>query len=129
MLSGGYIKDIPEPHVRRWPSNGRLEVTVYINSWVGYSPGAKHWYSKVEESHNPIWNSDEQMWQQAWDDKDGRGQSFRNEFAPDGSGIHPLDQARAWSLEIVKEHFGDSDLWKIHWDIMDDDRPMPYEGD
>jgi hypothetical protein len=71
---GGNLGNIPKPHVRKFPHKGLLrQVEVTISSFVGVCQGARHYIPRIEEEHNPIWNSDEGSWQNAWDDLEGKG--------------------------------------------------------
>lgn len=69
---GGDIKDIPTPHIRKFPHKGvKRRVEVHIDSFVGVVAYARHWSARVDEEHNPIWNG--KTWQKPNGDRDGYG--------------------------------------------------------
>jgi hypothetical protein len=92
LSGGGYLKEIPKPHVRMFPnekSKRRVSVAVMVYDLVG----GRHYRVSVTEEDNPIWNSHTQAehspnwkeiqgteygkkvvgWQVAWDDEEGKG--------------------------------------------------------
>ena len=99
---GGYLRDIPKPHVRRWPSpTGELrEVRVRVG--VYDIVGGQHYYPDVWEEDNPIWNSIRLCWQVAWDDVEAKGRSYQH------AGFERQMDARQWIANILAEHFPSS---------------------
>lgn len=97
MLTGGYLSEIPEPHIRMWPDTTghgmervlSIQVSRYEMSVV------KHYHVSWEQEFNAIWDSrtmaeenemyretsvaDEIVgWHKAWDDEEGRGEMGHN---------------------------------------------------
>lgn len=60
---GGHICDVPLPHVRKYPGDEPRVVSAKLTSWVGYAPGASHWFASLEEEHNYHWRR-KQSWKQ-----------------------------------------------------------------
>jgi hypothetical protein len=116
---GGHLKEIPEPHIRRYPNPyEKRQVKIRVSSWVGVSVGAVHTYVRVHEEENPLWRPawDEEIepgrmvhwedaWQAAWDDKEAAGREFEKDV------LH-LKQAAKWLAGILKKNFPTS-LYKI----------------
>lgn len=96
-ISGGYLKEIPTPHVRRWPSVVLRPVFVHIA--VYDVVGGKHYYPDIKEQDNPIWNAKRECWQIAWDDEQARGRAFIH------PGFNRLIDAHEWVASILAEHF------------------------
>ncbi len=51
--------------IARWPSKTGKDprkISVTINSWIGLSPGAKHYYVKVVEKDNMWWCEEKNAW-------------------------------------------------------------------
>lgn len=65
-MTGGYLREIPEPHVRYFSLPGarrrRVRVLVGVFSGIG-----RHYHvsSKVEDDY--IWNEARELWQNPWD--------------------------------------------------------------
>ena len=79
---GGNLREIPRPHVRFFspknPKKVKREVTASVLRYWG---GGTHYYVKLQEESNPIWNSTEELWQYPWDDGPrGRGRKFEKKF-------------------------------------------------
>jgi len=118
MIFGGYFSDIPEPHRFKYPdSDEKRVVRVTINSWVGISPGAIHYYATIQEEENPVWNAtinedtgEAEGWTVCWDHpNEHNGRRFtKNDF---------LDRvlAKAWAAKIVKKFFPDHEV-RIDYD-------------
>jgi hypothetical protein len=71
MKSGGYLREIPKPHVRMFADKRRrrkVSVTIGVFYGIGH-----HYHVTMSEEDNPIWNCAENCWQFAWDDKNYRG--------------------------------------------------------
>lgn len=75
LLYGGKLSEIPEPHIRMFPNDAgrKREVEIGVHTWVGYAYGATHFYVRVREESNPLWNSEDTLWQGAFDDEDYEG--------------------------------------------------------
>jgi len=126
MIMGGYLADIPKPHRRKFPGDHPREVRVRLTSWIGISPGAKHWYVDIKEEDNYLWDEAEHSWRIAWDDKKGQGPSERAEFA----GLDARDQALRWIRKMVRERYSNKSLWKVERDYMRSvGPPVPWDGD
>ncbi len=80
---GGYLKDIPKPHKRKWPGHAerrRINITVGSFGIVG----GIHYYVTLREEDNPIWDStpdryskgEPSGWTSAWDDDKANGRIF-----------------------------------------------------
>jgi hypothetical protein len=118
MLGGGYIKDIPLPHKRRYPSDCGERRRVRINISRYDMAGGIHWYASIHEANNPIWDprthaeADPQWeevqgteygnrvigWHQAWDDDEGRGREFSKR-------CQTRQEAIDFVEGIIAEHF------------------------
>jgi hypothetical protein len=123
---GGSLAEIPPPRRRRFPKHGPRTVRVELTSWIGYSPGAKHWCAEIKEEHNPLWNSAEQAWQSAWDDKRGKGWQTRLEFA----GETARDDALRWIKATLRRRYSDRGKWRIErYYMAPTERAMPHDGD
>ncbi len=107
---GGNLVDIPAPHRRRWPNDVcPRPVKVEISSWVGRSAGAKHYYARVTEENNPIWDSrpetigkragEPRGWTCPWEDEEGEGRSFRDDD------LLNEQSAISWATHIIATHF------------------------
>jgi len=130
---GGYLADIPAPHLRRWPADARARrVTVDITSWIGVSIGARHYYCRVVEEDNPIWNpvletvgadaGKPHGWTYPWDDKEGKGQSFRN------NKLFSEHAAIVWAKGVIATHFAGT-RYAVEWPDHLERRALPRDGD
>jgi hypothetical protein len=76
-ITGGYLREISEPHVRRWPSTKGTDLRrVFVRISLYEGAGGHHYYPDVWEEDNPIWNAIENKWQVAHDDEIAKGRSF-----------------------------------------------------
>jgi hypothetical protein len=68
--SGGYLADVPKPHVRMFPNNAGVvqQISADVNSWMGLSEGAKHFYLRLRAEENPLWDPYYGLWRTCWDD-------------------------------------------------------------
>ena len=97
--SGGYLRDIPKPHVRHWPSpTGELR-SVYVRVAIYDIVGGQHYHPDIWEEDNPIWNSIKLCWHVAWDDTEAKGCSYQH------AGFDRLMDARQWIADILAERF------------------------
>ncbi len=112
---GGYLKDIPPPFIRRYPSEigERRRVTVHYSTWVGASIGATHYYGRVSVEKNSFWDSAKERWQRSWDDDEAEGQSFSSD------GFDTPTEVIDYTKEIVAEHFSDDTLYEVDWNELD----------
>jgi len=115
--TGGYLEEIPEPHIRMFPNGAgrKREVRVKLSTYVGTNAiGATHFYAAIKEEHNRVWNG--KYWQAPWDDDpEHTGREFgrnvrHNEFAT-------ALQAKTYAEKVIAEHFN-SNEYEIRWDIM-----------
>jgi hypothetical protein len=95
-ISGGHLKDIPQPHVRKFPGPSPRQVTIAIKRYFGIG---HHYYGSVDEENNPIWNSEDNAWQETWDDREGKGRTFSS------LGDVSIDVIHQWIRRILDEHF------------------------
>lgn len=106
---GGYLKDIPQPHKRMHPNKQqKRRVTFQILTWIGWDPSAKHYFSKLIEEPNFIYNSKTKMWVHAWDDKECYGKTFQRAFTN-------MKKARKWAIDTYRDKFSP----ETHY-LMDD---------
>lgn len=121
--TGGYLADIPLPHVRAYPAKGHLRrVTATIDTWIGLSGGAKHYYAKLDEDHNWIWHTERGQWQEAWDDREGKGLVLENKE------LFTHEDAQKWILQQYAEHFSD-ETHTLSWRDNDDRPDFMYKRD
>lgn len=113
MITGGYLKDVPLPHKRRWPGEERQrEVRAQVSRYLG--GGGRHYYASMEQEQNPIWDTSdaadwgrsgqEMGWICCWDDKGCRGAMLTT---------RPFDthiQAMLWFDKMMQERFPDHEL-------------------
>ncbi|KKL87895.1 hypothetical protein LCGC14_1930100, partial [marine sediment metagenome] len=77
---GGKLEDMPQPIRRLFPKARRKRVvTIRFTHYAGIG---KHVYASVEEEDNPVW--DGECWTKPWQDPDGNGQSFGQQFVGGG---------------------------------------------
>lgn len=118
---GGYLKDIPEPHIRRWPGCPRPRKVHFAG---GRFAGFVHYHMRCEVEHNGIWQGG--LWVEAWDDAAGRVKTIRAE----------LDNAIAavnWCWGVITAHYSGPE-WQIIWpDFLPEPKNAPFrytrEGD
>jgi hypothetical protein len=106
---GGYLKDIPLPHIRMFPNKAGHKRTVCLDvySWLGIGLEAKHYYVRSRQEDNYIWNSHDALWQLAWGDNTGKG--FEQEWTTEtlGNAISRLRQeAATYDLTVYTLSFG-----------------------
>ncbi len=122
---GGHLKDIPLPHVRYWPGSfKKKEVRIRIMRY--YGAGGVHYYASLQEDSNPIWNSAEGYWQEAWDDLEGKG---RDEWGIDDwpNRLRSYQLTKLKIQEILAREFP-PEAYEYVWDDMTDER-IEKEGD
>lgn len=63
-ISQGDWDDVDFPRIPRWPSKTgeKRPLRVYISTWVGTSPGARHMYAEVKEKENEYWSEKNNTW-------------------------------------------------------------------
>ena len=100
MIHGGHLKDIPKPHKRMFPGKGKRRVSVEVMQWS--IVGGTHYYVKIVEEDNPIWDSQSQKWRMAWDDGNGNGQEFQSEQL---SYLHQIENyiRQTWTDNFLDE--------------------------
>ena len=97
-ILGGTLKEIPRPHVRRFPKYGSRPVDIRIMKF--YSIG-RHYHVSIHESNNPIWDRKRKAWVTPWSDERGRGRSINEKF-------NTVEVAEAFVKETVKKNFNGS---------------------
>ena len=123
---GGYLEDIPKPHIRKWPGcpeKRKIKIRVMRYYSIGH-----HYHVSFEEEHNPIWDSKHNYWTIAWDDKDGKGKRdidfYMEEDFPQTFRIRVVAVSKV--KELVAKHFTDHE---IEWDdYTDNDYEFYYAG-
>lgn len=106
MITGGYLRDVPKPHNRKWPDSSdkrNVLVTVGVYQAIG-----EHYYVSIAEEHNPVWDTRDAWvwgrpgeaigWRKCWDDVEGQGKVFEGKF-------DLRCQADSFIQRIVSEHF------------------------
>lgn len=107
MISGGYLKDIPQPHRRQWPKETRKRrLNIRISRYSGIG---RHYYVAARQEHNPIWDSRDAAswgqpgepngWRYCWDDKEGAGKFLSSEQF----NIHA--EATMWIEDVLLPQF------------------------
>lgn len=103
-IFGGNAKDYPEPHKLKSESGEKREVTIHLLTYIGFSPGAVHYYAEVGEEDDMVWDEKENAWRKFWDHpKELKGRVFEKQFLNEAN-------ARSWIRMIVKDHFPDHDI-------------------
>lgn len=143
-LLGGYLREIPKPHVRKFGSvaigallpDGRIAekrpVVVSIMKFYGIG---QHLHVSIREDDNPIWNVDPNhwaqrlekggLWHEAWDDEMLRGLAFDESFVK-------RRDALAWVKSIAKKHFSTKThrlVWNPHRSTVRRPQWIYREGD
>lgn len=98
-LMGGLIKEAGKKIIFYYPGPEKRPVTMEVTTWIGYSPGAMHYYGKVKEDDNYAWNRKQNTWFQPWD-KDERfiGRSFESNFDTE-------EEAYRFCRCVIRENF------------------------
>ena len=56
-IYGGDLKDVPLPWIRLFDDKRRHRcVTARVWTWVGITSGAEHYYARIREEDDPIWD-------------------------------------------------------------------------
>lgn len=83
MIYGGYLKEIPTPWKREFDKKARNDEgqkrKVHVKVFKFYGAG-HHYYVRIEEEPNAIWNSERRDFQVAWDDAKAKGREFHDKF-------------------------------------------------
>lgn len=115
MIHGGKIAEVPEPHKRKWPESDEPR-DVHIRG--GQYPGYPHFYVRVEEDENPIWDASPNSygrpdqphgWRICWDDEEGKGKKF--DCAP--KKWTRRSTVAAWIKDLLLTHF-EGERYMIH---------------
>lgn len=105
-LSGGYLREIPKPHIRRYPnSKSKRTLTIQVLQY----PGFPHYFVVLRGEHNTIWNSQEEVWQEAWDDKEGAAPYH------DSGELDNYQEVLDWIEANAEKYFPSCD-WKYELD-------------
>ena len=93
----------------------KRDIFVTISTWRGVSVGAKHYYAKLREADNPIW--DGEYWIHNPKDPLLVGKSF-GEF-PD-TAFNTFDAAVDWVLLVIKDEFPvkTHKLWSVSGSLI-----------
>ena len=108
MIIGGTLGEIPEPHKRKFSDKRRkrrVTVSVSVYSGIGH-----HYWVRLREEENPIWDSSSDDWRIAFDDKDAHGDSISKPF-------DTSMQARAFVYDEIAKKFPNH---KVIWDTNED---------
>ena len=101
---GGYLADLPKLYKTKWPESDELrEVKIDLNTWVGLSLGATHWYVLIEEELNYIWHEKDQVWQECRDHPD----ELKGLKIEDRNSFTNKKDAQSWIRRMYKKHFND----------------------
>lgn len=105
--TGGYLREIPEPHRRKWPeSKERRTVSVSLGRFTGFP----HWHVTIREEDNPIWDSRDAAewkrpgeaigWTLCWDDHSAerKGKTFDGTFDSQSEAMRFIEQ-------VTQEYF------------------------
>lgn len=109
--SGGHLADIPLPHIRYWPGADRKRrLTIGISRFYGVG---EHYYLRIVQEKNPIWNSQEGYWHTAWDDEDGNG-TTETQLYFDGkiskTKFSSYAEITGYAKWVAKTHFPDHEI-------------------
>lgn len=110
--SGGYLNEIPEPHIRKFPNPySKRKVKITVSRYYGYGI---HYYVSIREDDNPIWNSERNLWTRAWDDKEGEGKTDTDLYfdGDDNANIRTdaYELAIGKAKMVLKRHFPDHEV-------------------
>jgi hypothetical protein len=96
---GGYLAEIPEPHVRMFPGPRKRVVRVMPARIF------RHYHTSMREQDNPIWDGRPKRgvltgpaWTTAWDDDEGKGRTLFEIF-------DNLTQVGLWVAKMTKLYF------------------------
>ena len=97
-IYGGNWKDLGETRINRWPGiiGEKRPIKVDINSWIGTSLGARHWYVTVKENDNMWWDEHRDMWRELWDDSEKGG------YELDKASVYTEDEAIQLAIFFIK---------------------------
>lgn len=77
---GGWLKEVPKPH-RRYYDDARRKRTVEVGVSRFWGQG-DHYYVRLKQDDNPIWDTNSESWRVAWDDHEkGEGLRLSKKFA------------------------------------------------
>lgn len=107
-ISGGHLHQVPKPWVYRWPNDKgvRRSVRVDISTWAGMSIGASHFYAKIKEEPNSVWDTRDLAWL-----SDPRHPSTKErKFEAD---LFSREEAIRFVEAVVREFFSDEKLYAV----------------
>ena len=81
---------------------------VEITTWYGLSIGAKHYYAKIYEDDNPVWQKNN--WVYSSEDKDCKGRSFGGIM---DTSFNLYNHAIDWVVDMWATHFPNHKLHDV----------------
>lgn len=89
MILAHHWAFLKNARIRRFPNKtgDKRDLNVTINSWIGTSPGAKHYYAIVEEEKNSWWCEAENAWVQLSCDGESSGYSMSAEVLTESEAV------------------------------------------
>jgi hypothetical protein len=115
-ILGGKWADLGDCRERRWPSKigEKRPISVTISSWIGTSPGARHYYVEVKEENNMWWDPNENCWRELWDDQEKKG------YILEKASVMTEEEAIKLAIFFIKLiHPTDYKDQEIHWLMID----------
>jgi len=95
LRSGGYLGELPYPHVRKYDDRRRRRpITISVTSFGPEALGGGHFYVTLKEDENPILQlsstdgSNRPSWTLCWDDKDREGKWFEDRLNSESDAAH-----------------------------------------
>lgn len=100
-IFGGELSTVGKNPVFQFPGPEKRDVCISMNSWIGLSPGAQHYYGTVREEDNYAWDGKEGAWRKPWHaGEEYSGKFFRGDFDTE-------EQAFRWCRCVIRENFSD----------------------
>jgi hypothetical protein len=126
--TGKNLVDIPEPHIRQWPtSNQKRDVRIHIARY--YNIG-QHYYVTIEKEFNPIWDGIDGCWRKCQDDNDGFDMAGGIDTGYDLK-AQSYHEAKLWIDAMIDQYFPE-DRYRIlleNYTDMSDGEWFYKEGD
>lgn len=118
---GGYLKDIPLPHKRRFPSKEEKR-QVYVSISKFYGIGI-HYHVSLREEDNPILDTSKEkpIWREAWDDEEGKGKHFFDKFKTDAEMEDFIKKTQKKEFPKKTHRLSFSDTVQKRWFYRDGD--------
>lgn len=105
---GGYLHEVPEPHIRMCSLPGYRRVVVVKN--LKFIAGG-HYYVSITEEDDPVWDAKQQGWRYAWDDEKKRGRSFDARYSH-------IRFVQPWIDRTIAQHFSPKDRYAFEYDSI-----------